>query len=71
MKLRSFDTDEWVSVGSAAQLADVTRHWMRVLAKEGKVRSVVIDGQWFIFKEDATAYTRHPTFGRPRQRKKT
>jgi hypothetical protein len=70
MKVPGFDTDEWVSVGTAAAIADVSRQWMRDRAKAGVVRSIVIDGQWFICRKDAEKYERHPTFGRPRQARK-
>jgi hypothetical protein len=64
-----FDPNAWVSIGSAAKLANVTRHWMRLLAKSGAVRSVVIDGQWFVFTADASAYVRGVRVGRPSARK--
>lgn len=60
------ETTEYVTVGHAAQLADVSRLWMRKLAQTGKVRAVEIDGQWFVCKKDAEKYERHPTAGRPR-----
>jgi hypothetical protein len=67
MIVRNFNPDEWVSVGTAAKLADVSRHWIRVRAKEGVVRSIVIDGQWFILRRDAEAYERTDQ-GRPRKK---
>lgn len=60
------ETAEYVSVGNAAKIADVSRLWMRKLAQAGKVRAVEIDGQWFIYRKDAEKYERHPTAGRPR-----
>lgn len=60
------ETTEYVTVGHAAQLADVSRLWMRRLAQGGKVRAVEIDGQWFVYRKDAEKYERHPTAGRPR-----
>lgn len=60
------ETTDYIAVGHAAKLADVSRLWMRTLAKDGKVRAVEIDGQWFIHRKDAEKYERHPTAGRPR-----
>lgn len=56
----------YVSIGTAAALADVTRHWMRVQAIQGKVAAVQIDGQWFVMRSAAEQFKRHPTAGRPR-----
>lgn len=56
----------YVTVGHAAELADVTRFWMRQQAIGGKIDAVQIDGQWFILRTAAEAYQRHPTAGRPR-----
>lgn len=70
MKLKSFDPDEWVSVHTAASLADVHREWMRRLAQRGTVRAFSIEGQWFIFKADAESYERDPNRGRPRVAKR-
>lgn len=60
------ETTDYVSVGTAAKAADVSRLWMRTLAQAGKVRAVEIDGQWFVHRKDAEKYERHPTAGRPR-----
>jgi len=68
MKLKNFDPSEWVSVSTAARLADVHREWMRRLAQSGKVRAFELDGQWFIFRADAAAYERSYTEGRPREK---
>lgn len=70
MKVHDFDPKEWVSVGAAAMRADVTRNWMRTLAKEGKVRSIVINDQWFIYRADAEGFVRSETRGRPRMGKR-
>jgi hypothetical protein len=59
--------DEYVSVGTAAKLADVTRAWMRQLAATGKVRAFRIENQWFVRRSDAEKFSRHPTAGRPRE----
>jgi hypothetical protein len=47
------DTSDYVTCTHAAQLAGVSRQWMRRLAEEGRVRSVVIDGLLFVHKADA------------------
>lgn len=47
------DTDDYVTCTHAAELAGVSRQWMRRLAEEGRVRSVVIDGLLFVCREDA------------------
>jgi hypothetical protein len=47
------DTDDYVTCTHAAKLAGCSRQWMRRLAEEGRVRSVVIDGLLFIHKADA------------------
>jgi len=67
------DPSLYVTVGHAADIADVSRHWMREIAKAGalpaKPGTVVafdIDGIWFVLREAAEAYERHPTAGRPR-----
>lgn len=61
------ETDDYVTIGHAAKLADVTRHWMRLLAKaDQRMGGVEIDGQWFVLRAAAEAFERHPTAGRPR-----
>jgi hypothetical protein len=47
------DTADWITCTHAAQLAGVSRQWMRRLALEGRVRSVVIDGLLFVHRADA------------------
>ena len=47
------DTDEYLTCTNAAKLAGVSRQYMRRLALEGRVRSVVIDGLLFVHKADA------------------
>jgi hypothetical protein len=65
--MRSFKPSEWVSVGTAAGLAGVSRDWMRALAKAGKVRAFEIEGQWFVYRKDAQAFERDPAGrGRPK-----
>jgi hypothetical protein len=67
MTIRNFKPGEWVSVGTAAGLAGVSRDWMRALAKAGKVRAFEIEGMWFVLRRDAAAFERDPSGrGRPR-----
>ena len=47
------ETDDYVTCTHAAELAGVSRQWMRRLAQEGKVASVVIDGLLFVRRADA------------------
>ena len=56
----------YCTVGTAARLADVSRHWMRLQAAAGRIQAVQIDGQWFVLRSAAEAFERHPTAGRPR-----
>lgn len=65
MKLKNFDPGQWVSISTAASLADVHREWMRRLAKAGKVRAFEMDNQWFVFRRDAETFERGKR-GRPR-----
>jgi hypothetical protein len=60
------DPSLYVTVGHAAELADVSRHWMRLQAQAGRVPAVEIDGIWFVLRSAAEAFERHPTAGRPR-----
>ena len=46
-------TGDFVSCTIAAKLAGVSRQYMRRLALEGRVRSVVIDGLLFVHRADA------------------
>lgn len=55
----------YVRVGTAADLANVSRFWMLQHVKAGKVAGVEIDGQWFVLRSAAAAFERHPVAGRP------
>jgi hypothetical protein len=68
MKMKSFDPDQWVSIHTAASIADVHREWMRRLAKSGKVRAFSIEGQWFVYRKDAETFERSSR-GRPKAEK--
>lgn len=60
------DPSLYVTVGHAAELADVSRHWMRLQAIAGRIPAVEIDGIWFVLRSAAASFERHPTAGRPR-----
>ncbi len=47
------DTDDYVTCTNAAKLAGVSRQYLRRLAMDGRVRSVVIDGLLFVHRADA------------------
>lgn len=47
------ETGDYVTCTNAAKLAGVSRQYMRRLALEGRVRSVVIDGLLFVHRADA------------------
>ena len=56
----------YVTVGHAADIASVSRFWMRQQVQAGKVAGVEIDGIWFVLRSAAETFERHPTAGRPR-----
>jgi hypothetical protein len=55
-----------VSVGHAADIACVSRFWMRQQVQAGKIAGVSMDGIWFVLRSAAEGFERHPTAGRPR-----
>ena len=59
------DPSLYVRVGTAADLANVSRFWMLQHVKAGKVPGIEIDGQWFVLRSAAVAFERHPYSGRP------
>lgn len=59
------DPSLYVRVGTAADLANVSRFWMLQHVKAGKVPGIEIDGQWFVLRSAAVAFERHPYAGRP------
>ena len=61
------DPDLYVTIGTAARLANVGRFWMRQLVQKGTVAGISIDGQWFALKSSVEAYAKTPAgLGRPR-----
>lgn len=47
------ETTDWLTCTHAAQVAGCSRQYMRRLALDGRVRSVVIDGLLFVHRADA------------------
>jgi hypothetical protein len=64
---RLIDPAAYVTVGTAAALAGVSRFWMRETVKAGRLPGVEIDGIWLVERAAAAAFERHPTAGRPRK----
>ena len=61
------DPDKYVTIGTAAKRANVSRYWMRKLVKDGTVAGIEIDGQYFALISAVEAYARTPIPGaRPR-----
>lgn len=61
------DPDKYVTIGTAAKLANVSRLWMRRLVKEGHIAGVKIDTQFFALRTAVEAYAKTiPPVGRPR-----
>lgn len=63
--MAKIDPTLYVTIGSAARIADVDRFWMRQLVKAGKIPGVEIDGQWFALRSAVEKYQRSE-MGRPR-----
>lgn len=59
------DPSLYVRVGTAADLANVSRYWMLQHVQTGKVPGIEIDGQWFVLRSAALAFERQPGVGRP------
>jgi hypothetical protein len=55
----------YVRVGTAADLANVSRFWMLQHVKSGRMPGLEIDGQWFVLRSAAVAFERTPGVGRP------
>ena len=61
------DPDKYVTIGTAAKLANVSRYWMRQQVQGGHVAGIVIDGQWFALQSAVEAYAQSAAGrGRPR-----
>ena len=60
------DPAAYVTIGTGAALAGVSRFWLRQTVQAGRLPGFEIDGQWFVERAAAAAFERHPTAGRPR-----
>ena len=61
------DPSLYVTIGTAANLAGVSRLWMRRQVQKGAIAGVEIDGQWFALRSSAASFVRDPAGrGRPR-----
>lgn len=65
---KKIDPALYVTIGTAAKLADVSRYWMRQRVQDGTISGVEIDGQWFALRSAAEGY-RRSACGRPRAAK--
>jgi len=60
------DPTKYVRVGTAAELAGVTRAYINRMIVAGTLPGIEIDGQHFVLRSDAESFQRHPNMGRPR-----
>lgn len=61
------DPDKYVTIGTAAKLANVSRLWMRKLVQGGHVAGIQIDNQWFALRSAVESFaSTTPERGRPR-----
>lgn len=61
------DPERYVTIGTAAKLANVSRFWMRQLVQAGHVAGVRIDNQWFALRSSVESFAdTTPERGRPR-----
>jgi len=61
------DPDKYVTIGTAAKLANVSRLWMRKLVQNGHVSGIQIDNQWFALRSAAESFAGSTSArGRPR-----
>ena len=66
------DPDKYLTIGTAAKLAGVSRLWMRQLVQGGHVAGCRIETQWFALASAVKAYAAsHNATGRPRGGKHT
>lgn len=66
VSMPKIDPTLYVTIGTAAKIADVTRFWMRQRVQSDAVPGFEIDGQWFALRSACEAYSR-TNAGRPRQ----
>lgn len=61
------DVTNLLPLPEAAELAGVREQWLRKLVQAGRVKGVRIGTRYFVDREDAAAFERHPSRGRPRK----
>jgi len=65
-KPKLIDPTQYVRVGTAAQLAGVTRAYINRMIVAGTLPGIEIDGQHFVLRADAESFERQSGRGRPR-----
>ena len=65
-KPKLIDPSKYVRIGTAAEIAGVTRGYINRLIVGGAFPGVEIDGQHFVLRSDAENFKRQPGMGRPR-----
>ena len=64
-----FDLSNVIPLTQAAGVAGVTDRWMRFLVQSGAVKGMQVGRFWFVDKDSAESFKRHPSAGRPRKEK--
>lgn len=57
---KKIDPDEYVRIGTAAAMANVTRAYLNRLIASGRFPAVAIDGQNFVRRADAEKFVVSP-----------
>jgi excisionase family DNA binding protein len=65
-KPKLIDPTKYIRVGTAAELAGVTRAYVNRMIVAGTLPGIEIDGQHFVLRSDAEDFKRQPGMGRPR-----
>lgn len=68
-KPKLIDPSKYVRIGTAAEIAGVTRGYINRLIVAGTFPGIEIDGQHFVLRSDAENFQRQPNMGRPRLKK--
>jgi hypothetical protein len=63
---QTVDISSLVPLPEAAELAGVREQWLRKLVQADRVRGIRIGKNYYVDRESAAAYQRHPSRGRPR-----
>jgi hypothetical protein len=65
-KPKLIDPTKYIRIGTAAEIAGVTRGYINRLIVAGTFPGIEIDGQHFVLRSDAEGFVRQPGMGRPR-----